>query len=133
MEHSNKPIALLLKTGKKNKRPKQDGDDELDRDAAEIATAQKKIEGTRLRNEDKMAKKLGTYYITNASFPFLVTKSGFTMSVSQYYPAMKLAVDKFYNWNSTEIKEAEFKEKAFTGSGIKYVYLNPNKRLEDVI
>jgi hypothetical protein len=135
MTHSEKPYSMMVTSSRKKKvKPTNEVEVELNRDEAERVAQMKKLEARKLQREDKVAKAVGAkYYITNASFPFLLTVGGFTMSVSQYYPDLKLAVDKFYEWNAQEIKEAAIKEKLFEGSGIRYVYLNPSKRLEDVL
>lgn len=135
MAHSEKPYGALI-DNKKKKPPHDPYAAELDHDAAEIERARKKVEVQELGRADKVAKKVGSYYITNASFSFLRTQDGFTMSVGQYYPEIKVALDKFYLWNEREIKEAALKEKLFKDSGIEYIYLNPNvesdRKLEEL-
>ncbi len=135
MTHSTKPYGTMVDKKKKGKQidPYKA---EAEKDSMEIAQAQKKAEAQKAANEDKVAKKVGTFYITNASFPCLKTQDGFTLTVDQYYPEIKVALDKFYEWSEKEIKEAAFKEQMFKDSGIEYIYLNPSpesdRKLEEL-
>jgi hypothetical protein len=124
MTHSDKPYGLMT-SPKKSKRPREEYEAELEKEDAEMAKAKKKIENSLIKKEDKVAKKLQSYYITNASFPFLANGAGFTETVSQYYPALNIAVDKFYLWSVVVKKMIDWKIERFKNTAIKYVYLTP--------
>ena len=92
----------------------------------------------RERAQDKVAKALSDpFYVTSQRWPFLmVQRAGVEcpMTVTQFFPNSKLAVDKFYSMKSYEDSKAEvaLKKKLLNTHGIKYVYLNPARSLADM-
>jgi hypothetical protein len=54
-------------------------------------------------------------------------------SVSEFYPEINLAVDKFYHKDDHEMRLAEFKKKALNEAGFLYVCLTPDKDFADAL
>ena len=95
--------------------------------------AAEQLEKRRITNINKVAKMLGDvkYVIENHSFAFLVFK-GTPLSVSEYYPEIKVAVDKFHDMADFDKAVVEFKRKLFEKHKIRYGHLTPERSLADL-
>lgn len=103
------------------------------REEAELATAQAKTAERKQSNEDKIAKLLGaTYYVTEYAWPFLRYGGG-ALTVSRFYPEIKVAIDTFERVTDHEKKMIEMKRTALNEHGIKYAWLDWTKQTSDLV
>jgi hypothetical protein len=99
----------------------------------EVEHRRNELEARNVFKQNKVAQVLSEcrYYIEGQSFPFLIYR-GTPMSVSEYYPEKKIAIDKFYHVDEWEKAITDFKLKVFKENGIKYAFLTPEKSLADL-
>ena len=113
-----------------------------DQDAAErLVEQQEAIKAQRAKalkegRTDKIAKVLNQKrYVTDRTWQFLTVTIGgksYQLSVSQFFFDIDVAVDKFYDMAEYEAGHTALKQKLLNANGIKYVALNPTKRLADI-
>lgn len=124
-----RPSSILAASGS---RPAVAEDQELIQEETDRQMRREELNRRDIVRGNKVAKMLSaSYYITDKTFPFLAYK-GRQLSVSEYYPSEKVAVDKFYFAERIDQKEIEFKRKVFEENGLKYGFLSPDKKLADL-
>jgi hypothetical protein len=128
MDGFKKPFATMAKPKASSKEDLQESNDDR-----ELSRQRAEIEAKSIRNTNKVAALLtgAEYFITDFTWPEL----GFNdtqYSVSEYYPELKIAIDKFYSLDDPELKFVGEKKKRLNKIGIKYAYLDPTKRLADI-
>lgn len=102
------------------------------RDVSESATRQAELEARNTAKANKVASLLGgTYYIQEKTWPFL-THQGRQLSVTEFYPELNVAIDKFYHVDEWELALTDAKKNALKLNGIKYAFLTPDKSLADL-
>lgn len=112
-------------------------DEESLKEVQESSQEQEKLKRKRDREMGKVAAMLSaTVMITDWTFPFLAVGNK-QLSVSEWYPDLGFAVDKFFQFGEPEQRIVEFKQKAFegkeiNGKSIKYGYLSPYMSLSDL-
>jgi hypothetical protein len=103
------------------------------REDAELAAADAKSAQRRQSNEDKVAKLLGaTYFVTDYAWPFLRYMGG-ALTVSRFYPEIKVAIDTFERITDHEKKMIEMKRTELNAHGIKYAWLDWTKQTSDIV
>ena len=101
-------------------------------DVREKAARQADLDGRNDAKSNKVASLLGgTYYIQEKTWPFL-THQGRQLSVSEFYPELNVAIDKFYHMDEWELALVESKKVTLKSNGIKYAFLTPEKSLADL-
>ncbi len=100
----------------------------------ELAQQKAKIEARRKRTFSKVATLLGQEeYIYNWTHPCLFMDArGTQTEVSEFYPKLNVAIDKFYHVDDHERALTDFKREALKAVGIKYAYLTPEIDLADI-
>lgn len=125
----HRPSAVLATPGS---RPLKAEDQENLREETERIMRREELDRRNVDKGNRVAQLLAaTYYILDKTFPFLTFKNR-QLSVTEYYPLQKIAVDKFYFGDPINEQEIEFKRTQFKANGIKYSYLTPKKRLADL-
>lgn len=124
-----RPTAILAVPGS---RPLPAEDQEQIQEETDRQMRREELRRRDIVKGNKVAQMLSaTYFITDKTFPFLTYK-GRQLSVSEYYPDEKIAVDKFYFSEKIDPKEIEFKREMFKENGFKYGFLSPDKKLADL-
>jgi len=101
-------------------------------EAQELAYRSEELNRRNAARSNKVALFLqASYYITDQAFAFLVFK-GERLTVSEYYPEIKVAVDKFYEETEYDKDICTEKKKLFKKHGIRYAFLKPGKSLSDL-
>lgn len=106
---------------------------EQTQEESEKRAAAARLERSKITNTNKVARMLTgvTYMIENHSFPFLVFK-GNPLMVSEYYPELRIAVDKFMEYSDSDKMVVAFKRQQFKKNKIKYGHLTPERSLADL-
>jgi len=113
-------------------RPMSTEDQEHLQDVIDTQVRREELDRRNIAKSNKVAKMLtADFYITDKTFPFL-TWNGTQLSVTEYYPNEKIAIDKFFFSQKFDMREIEFKKKKFDENGIKYGFLTPEKKLSDL-
>lgn len=103
-----------------------------DQETVERIQRQAELDSRNSVKMNKVAKTLDqSYYIQEWTHPCLLI-DGRQATVSEYYPEIKVAIDKFYHVGEWEKKITDFKKVALKEQGIKYAYLTPDKTLADI-
>ena len=102
-------------------------------DAREIAKAREAKAHSEARVLDVITKTLSqTWYNTDYTWPFL-RMNGRQLSVSTFYPSIKVAIDKFYEREDIDPKEILFKKEILSQNGIKYAAATPDKSMVMIV
>ena len=120
---TTKPAAKLVVQGSK---PMSAADAEELQEAQERVRRQDDIDRRNAVKMNKVATLLSaTHFVTDYAFPFLQYQ-GRQLSVSEYYPEYRTAIDKFYH-EDYDRGEVAFKKAEFNKHGYRYGYLTPEK------
>jgi hypothetical protein len=118
------------------KAPRQ-AQDEQDRLAQLEESERLEKKTVKVQPKGKVADLLGAaYVITDWSFTYLVKMEGknmVQMRVSEWYPTLKVAIDKFYTTETYLEGDVELKKKLFSENGIRYTALGPRNSLMEGI
>lgn len=126
---SQKPAATLAEPGSAKL---SQADLETVKETHEYHIQQQQLKAKRDKEMGKVAAMLGAaVMITDKTFPFL-TMNGRQLSVSEWYPGLSIAVDKFFVWEKEKESEVEFKAKLFAQNKIRYGFLSPTMELYDL-
>jgi len=125
----DKPAAAI---GKPSSARPDDIESEALQDMREEAVAQAAIDAKKAAHANKVADMLSaTYFVTDYTWPFLRSADR-QMAVTEFYPELNVAVDKFYYFGAHEEGLVKDKKRLLNENGIKYVFLNASKSLGDI-
>jgi hypothetical protein len=126
----DRPISIMKSPVPIDQRPEQV---EASKELTEEQQRRTELDRRNVVKGNRVAQLLGSvkYYVTNQRFPFLV-QNGMPLSVTEYYPDLKVAVDKFMNFSDWTQAETDYKSQIFKKHGIKYAFLHPRKSLGDM-
>ena len=126
----NRPIASYAE-----QRPQSQEDLRELHEQQKRADDQARIEAIKQKQRSKLAEMLKQkIFIREWTHPCLLIPGIVQqLSVSEFYPDLKLAVDKFMVYDDHEIKLTEHKKKRLNEWGFKYVVLTPDKDLSDIL
>jgi hypothetical protein len=128
-ENASKPAAELVTPGSA---PIAPSDQETLRESAERQNAEAKAAARKQKQLGKVAQFLNAkVMVTDRTFPFLTFKT-VQLSVSEWYPQLNVAVDKFFQMEDVRHDEIAFKQAQFRANGIQYAYLTPEMDLVDL-
>jgi hypothetical protein len=120
---TNKPAARLVVQGSK---PISQANAEELQEAQERYGRQEELDRRNAVRTNKVAMLLSaTHFVTDYAFPFLQYQ-GRQLSVSEYYPEYRTAIDKFYD-EDYDRGEVALKKAELNKHGYRYGYLTPEK------
>lgn len=130
MTGTHRPAAAV---GRNNRPIDKEQMDDL-KNEQELARQKAKIAARRERRFSRVAQLLDQQsYITSWTHPCLfMPERNVQTEVSEYFPAIKVAIDKFYHMGDLEQSLCDFKKKALAKEGIKYAFLTPQINLADI-
>ncbi len=103
-----------------------------DQETLERIRRQNELDQRDVAKANKVARILDQkYYITDWTHPCLFL-NGVQTSVTEYYPEIKVAIDKFYHVGAWEQKITDMKKALLKKEGIRYAFLTPEKTLADI-
>lgn len=128
MKGLEKPFATLSKSRAVTPQEQRDNAEE-----AELLTRRQELENRNQRNQNRVAALLSkaSFWVTNWTHPCLFI-DGYQTSITEYYPDIKLALDKFYDMRDFSQKLCDRKKERLAKFDIQYVYLTPEKKLSDL-
>jgi len=99
----------------------------------ELASRRMELDRRNVAKMNKVAQMLSdtTHYITDWTHPCLNNK-GEQLNVTEYFPEIKVAVDKFYSVDQCDPTVIAFKANALKKNGIRYGHLTPERGLADL-
>jgi hypothetical protein len=113
-------------------RPEKSGSREALIEAQELASRKEELDRRNSIRSNRVAQFLqASYCITDQAFAFLIFK-GERLTVSEFYPEIMVAVDKFYDDSEFDQEVCDAKKKLFKKHRIRYAFLKPGKRLADL-
>jgi hypothetical protein len=126
---SDKPASGI---GRPHVAQPNDEETEALREAREEQKDQAAIDARKSVDSNKVASMLGgTWYITDHTWPYFRSDDR-QMSVTEFYPDLNIAIDKFFNFGPHEERLTKEKKRLLNANGIRYAYLEPMKSLGDI-
>jgi len=103
--------------------------------AQKRAEDQARIDSIKQVRRNKFAEMIDQkIYITEWTHPCLFNKeSNRQMTVSEFYPKLNLALDKFFHFDEWELSLTNIKRESLNKAGFKYVFLTPDKDFADIL
>jgi hypothetical protein len=126
---NGKPASATVEPGS---RPLNKESQEALFEAQELNIRRAELDRRNAARSNKVAQFLkANYYITDKAFPWLVYK-GERLSVTEYYPEIRVAIDKYYEEADFKPEVCNAKRLIFHKHKIHYAFLKPGKQLVEI-